>query len=88
MLKIRIYLALFLSLLGMILGVVVLFRGGVMTHYRDRLIDERVGVLLEIAEEVEEAPRPKRRLMRIGRNLDIDYKLVRNPKKHPKFKTS
>ena len=85
MLKLRIYLALFLSLLGMILGVVVLFRGGVMTHYRDQLIDERVGVLLEIAEEVEEAPRPKRRLMRIGRNLDIDYKLVRNPKKHPKF---
>jgi len=85
MLKLRIYLALFLSLLGMILGVVVLFRGGVMTHYRDKLIDERVGVLLEIAEEVEEAPRPKRRLIRIGRNLDIDYKLVRNPKKHPKF---
>ena len=85
MLKLRIYLALFLSLLGMILGVVVLFRGGVMTHYRQQLIDERVGVLLEIAEEVEEAPRPKRRLMRIARNLDIDYKLVRNPKKHPKF---
>jgi signal transduction histidine kinase len=80
MLKVRIYLALFLSLLGMILGVVILFRGGVMTHYRQKLIDERVGVLLEIAEKVEEAPRPKRRLKRIGRNLGIEFKIVKDPR--------
>ena len=84
MLKVRIYLALFLSFLGMILGVLVIFRGS-SNHYRQKLIDERVGVLLEIAQEVEEAEYPKRRLKRIIRNLDIDYKLTRNPKTYTKF---
>ena len=85
MLKVRIYAALFLSLLGMILGVVVLFRGGVMTHYRERLVDERMGMLLEIAEKVEEAPIPQKRLKRIARNLGIEYKLVEDPREHPRF---
>ena len=85
MLKFRIYAALLFSLLGMIVGMVVLFRGG-FQPVQTKVIEERMGVLLEMAEEAENAKIPMRRLRRIGRNLGVDFKMVRDPRKHPRFK--
>ena len=84
MLKVRIYMALILSLLGMIVGMVVLFRGG-FQPVKAKLIEERMGVILEMAEEVETAAHPMKRLRRIGRNLGVKMKMVRDPRKHRRF---
>ena len=38
-----------------------------------------------MAEEVESAKFPMKRLRRIGRNLGVDMKVVRDPRQHPRF---
>ena len=86
MLKLRLYLALLLSLLGMIVGVFLLLRGGIFLPFKKQLIEERSGVVLELAMEIEESKQPKRRLRRISKNMGIFSKLVRNPQENKRFR--
>ena len=77
MLKIRIYLALLFALLGMVLGVFFMMRGAVLIPFGKKLLDARVGVVVALAEEVESAKSPAKKLKSIAESLNVEAKLMR-----------
>ncbi|MEC7985623.1 MAG: ATP-binding protein [Myxococcota bacterium] len=77
MLKVRIYLALLVALLGMVLGALVIVRGGVLGPFSKKLIDARMGVVVAMADEIESARAPMKKLRRISRHLNVEAKFTK-----------
>ncbi len=76
MIRYRIFFALSVALLGMLLGF-WLYTGGGLRILKKNLIEERAGVLLTLALEVEASDTPRLWARRFSRNSDINLHLTK-----------
>jgi signal transduction histidine kinase len=82
--RLRVFLALAVALLGTVAGAWLLAGGAVLRPLTAKLVDSRASVVATMAEEIEEAKKPRKRVERLSRNLGIHARLSTRPPPAPK----
>jgi signal transduction histidine kinase len=83
----RVFMALFLCLLGTVIGAWLLAGGGVLRPLTKKLIESRADIVSTIADELEQSSHPQKRLRQLSKRLKVDSKLrKKKPKEIERFK--
>ena len=76
MLRYRIFLAVFCALLLTVVGFWVITGGRVLRPLKSKMIDQRVGVVVNMADQIEEARNPTKKLVQLENKLNVQATLV------------
>lgn len=77
MLRYRVFLAVFFALLLTVVGFWTMTGGRVLRPLKSKLIDQRVGVVVNMADQLEEAKNPMKKLDQLENKLNVQATLAR-----------